>query len=92
MARLVSDNTSHGILCDVIVNKQHQGLGIGKQLVQKVLAYCQAIADKNDQFMLGLLPTANNIDFYLKCGFKHDLSQMEGCYLRLKNKNKYFKQ
>ena len=91
MGRLVGDGVLHGLICDVIVEPEEQHNGIGKAIVRRLVEKVQAFVDNHDQYLIELLPTAGNADFYVKCGFKHDESKMEGCYIWLKNQNKYGK-
>lgn len=88
MARVVGDFALHGLLCDVIVCPNFQRNGIGKAMVQWLMSKCQQFADKNGDFLLELLPTANNAQFYVRCGFKHKPKNMDGCYCGLKQKHK----
>lgn len=89
MARIVSDGVTHGLLMDVIVLPEYQKQGIGKAMVKHLMERCQQIANKHDEFMVELLPTCGNVDFYVKCGFKHLPDNMEGCYKWFKNQNIY---
>lgn len=90
IARLVGDGFSHGFLTDVIVHPDYQGKGVGKTMVKYLLTKLQNYVDKNcDEFMVELTPTKDNAEFYVKCGFKHNLEAMEGCYKWFKNQNIY---
>lgn len=92
MARIVGDGISHGLLTDVIVSPKWQHKGIGKAMVENLKSRLQEFINSNgDEFLLELLPTSNNVEFYTKCGFKHALENMEGCYKWFKNQNFYNK-
>lgn len=92
MARIVGDEYTHGLLCDVMVLPLYQGQGIGKAMVLQLLGRLQSYVNENcDEFLLELLPTKGNEEFYIKCGFKHKPENMEGCYLWLKNQKIYQK-
>ncbi len=89
MARVVGDFASHGLLCDVIVNPKYQKQGIGRQIINDISMQIQAFVNERDEFMLELLPTTGNIEFYKKCGFKYKPESMEGVYKWFKNQKIY---
>lgn len=89
MARVIGDGICHGVLQDVIVLPEYQKRGIGTAMINKINASLQSIADKNDEFLLELLPTPNNEAFYLKCGMKMKPEIMAGMYRWYKNQNIY---
>lgn len=89
MARVIGDSAIHGLLADVIVTPKYQKQGIGKAMVQHLMQKAQEFANKHDQFMIELLPTCGNVEFYKKCGFKHLPKEMEGCYKWFKNESIY---
>lgn len=63
-ARAVTDFVSIYYLCDVVVDKEHRGLGIGKALVETIV---------NDERLAGvsaLLKTKDAHGLYSKYGFK----------------------
>lgn len=92
MARIVGDGYTHGLLCDVMVLPLYQGQGIGKAMVLQLLGRLQSYVNENcDEFLLELLPTKGNEEFYIKCGFKYKPENMDGCYLWLKNQKIYQK-
>ena len=91
MARVTGDFATHGLLCDVIVTPSLQDRGIGKALVQHIMKMAQDFANKHDQFIIEVLPTAGKEMFYVKCGFKYAPEKMAGCYKWFKNENKYGK-
>lgn len=90
IARVVGDNFSHGLLCDVIVHPDYRKRGIGTAMIKELMAKIQEFTDDGkDEFMLELLPTKGNEDFYVKCGFKYAPENMSGAYKWFKNKNLY---
>ncbi len=93
MGRIVGDGIAHGLLTDVIVSPKWQHKGIGKAIVENLKNRLQDFVNSNgDEYLLELLPTANNVEFYTRCGFKHLPENMEGCYKWFKNQNIYNKE
>ncbi len=89
MARIISDRAMQGTLVNVAVLPKYQGQGVGRQMIKYLLAKLQEFVDKHDVFLLELLPTTENISFYVKCGFNYNPKVMSGCYLWLKSRKKY---
>lgn len=72
-ARVITDYATNYYLCDVIVDKEYRGKGIGKKLVETLT---------NDEDLIhvrGLLITKDAKKFYEKFGFynKEDVMQKE---------------
>jgi len=84
MARLVGDNSTHGLICNVVVLPEYQNRGIGKKLVEMIKEYVYDNLKENEQFLIELLPTSGKRDFYIKCGFKYKPQHMDGMYLWIK--------
>jgi len=65
-ARVITDYITTFYLCDVIIDKEHRGKGLGKQLVTHI--------SEIDPFnnLYGLLVTSNAHRFYEPLGFKRD--------------------
>ena len=89
MVRLVSDKSTHGMLTDVVVLPTHQGMGIGKTLINELSNRIQEFVNTKDQFLLELVPSKGNEGFYKKCGFEVDSSALLGAYKLFKNQNIY---
>jgi len=80
MGRLVGDYAIKGLLCDIIVKKEYQQKGIGKMIVNEIQRKTKEII-KDNLFMIEVLPTTNNRDFYIKLGFKYKPENMDGVYM-----------
>lgn len=65
-ARVITDYTTTFYLCDVIIDKEYRGKGLGKRLVAHITG--------NDAFinLYGLLVTSNAHRFYEPLEFKRD--------------------
>lgn len=83
-ARLVGDNSTHGLLCDVVVLPDYQRKGIGKMLTSSIKEKVYNNLEENEQFLIELLPAAGKRDFYIACGFKYKPENMDGMYLWVK--------
>lgn len=70
-ARIITDYSTTYYICDVIVDEQYRGMGIGKAMLD-------AIHDNKEVSSLrGILLTRDAHDFYRKYGFQED----ENCYM-----------
>lgn len=63
MARLVGDNATHGLLCDVVVMSEYQKCGIGKGLVTGIVKQVYEMLEENEQFIIELLPATRSEGF-----------------------------
>jgi len=66
-ARCLTDFVFNGQINNVVVDKEYKGMGIGKQLVEKILS-----SSKKVTYILR--PDPDNIDFYKKLGFEDSKS------------------
>ena len=85
MARLVGDFSTHGLLVDVMVLKEHRHLGVGRTLISMIINNIKASLDDGEEFLVELLPASGKREFYQKCGFKYKPEDMDGMYLWIKN-------
>lgn len=73
MIRVISDQIMAAMIMDVVVKSDYRGRGIGKKLVE----LCLQKLPHGDWFAN---TSANNFDFYKKCGFEvKDLSHNGAC-------------
>lgn len=70
-ARVITDYSTVYYICDVIVNEEYRGKGIGKELINAV------VTDNRLKDMKAMLLTADAHTFYEKFGFK----KVEGRYM-----------
>lgn len=84
IGRIVGDNHYKGMLTDIMIRPSHRGLGIGKLIVTTLIETVKKKLEEGEIFMLEASPTANNRDFYLKCGLKYKPEIQDGVYLWIK--------
>lgn len=84
LARIVGDSSTHGLLCDVVVLPEYQGKGIGKRILNNLILEVKNNLNKDEEFLIELLPANGKRDFYIKCGFKYKPENMDGMYLWIK--------
>lgn len=81
VGRIVGDGVLKGVLTDVMVRKDYQGLGIGKLVVTTLIKNLEDSVIDGYCFQLEATPTNSNRDFYVKCGMKYKPSNQDGTYL-----------
>lgn len=70
-ARVITDFATTYYICDVIVDENYRGIGVGKALIKMITT------DKRLQDMLGMLLTQDAHGLYQQFGFK----QVDGTYM-----------
>ena len=81
IGRIVGDNVLKGMLTDIMVDPDYQGLGIGKLIVTSLIDKLESMVGVGESFQLEASPTANNREFYIKCGLKYKPENQDGVYL-----------
>lgn len=81
VGRIVGDNALKGMLTDIMVLKEYQGKGIGKIIVTSLIKELNNLVKEGESFQLEASPTANNREFYIKCGLKYKPENQDGVYL-----------
>lgn len=66
MGRVISDGYSDAYIQDVVVLKKYRGLGIGRGLIDKLVAYCK----RRKLPWIGLVAEPGTYPFYRGIGFK----------------------
>ncbi len=69
MARVVGDGGYVYFICDVIVRPEYQSQGLGRKIIENVLAWLESIVDKDEVIMVNLMSAMNKEAFYEKLGF-----------------------
>ncbi|OXM16223.1 GNAT family N-acetyltransferase [Paenibacillus herberti] len=80
MGRIVGDGAMYFYIQDVAVLPEHQGEGIGKMIVEQLLAYIKKCKYKNGIAFVGLFASHGNDKFYESYGFKDHSPEMTGMF------------
>ena len=78
MARTLFDFGYTAYIGDVIVRPEYHGLGIGKEMVTKLMNQVLDTAEKGDKIMFMLGSAKGKEDFYRKLGFDERPSDIYG--------------
>jgi ribosomal protein S18 acetylase RimI-like enzyme len=68
MARIIGDGAMFYFIQDVAVNPSHQGKGVGRLMMDHVMAYLKNHAPR--QAFIGLFATEGHVEFYRHYGFE----------------------
>ena len=69
MARVVGDGGYVYFVCDVIVRPDHQSKGLGRRIIEQVLAWLEDQVSEGETIMVNLMSAMNKEPFYEKLGF-----------------------
>ena len=81
VGRIVGDKVLKGMLTDIMVIKKCQNKGVGKLIVTSLISELEKQIKEGESFQLEASPTANNRNFYIKCGLKYKPENQDGVYL-----------
>lgn len=81
VGRIVGDKALKGMLTDIMVIKEYQNKGVGKLMVTSLIRKLEKQIKEGELFQLEASPTANNREFYIKCGMKYKPENQDGVYL-----------
>ena len=81
VGRIVGDGALKGMLTDIMVLKEYQNKGVGKLIVTSLIKELNNMVHDGCCFQLEASPTANNREFYIKCGLKYKPENQDGVYL-----------
>lgn len=68
-ARLVGDGGYVAYICDVIVQPDYQGQGIGKSMINRLLEFIRSNLEPGDRVMVLLMAAKGRETFYRQFGF-----------------------
>ena len=69
MARVVGDGGYVYFICDVIVRPEYQSRGIGRKIIETVLAWLENQVEEGETIMVNLMSAMDKETFYEKLGF-----------------------
>lgn len=69
MARVVGDGGYVFFICDVIVHPSYQSQGVGRTIIERILAWLESQVEENETIMVNLMSAMNKEPFYEKLGF-----------------------
>lgn len=69
MARVVGDGGYVYFICDVIVRPSYQSRGLGRRIIETVLAWLEGQVEEKETIMVNLMSAMNKEPFYEKLGF-----------------------
>lgn len=69
MARVIGDGGYAFFICDVIVRPEYQSQGLGRKLIENVLAWLKSIVMPGETIMVNLMSAMGKEKFYEKLGF-----------------------
>ena len=82
MGRVVGDGI-YNIICDVIVNPDYQGKGIGTAIMIRLLDYLKEKTPENGRTSIQLIAERGKEPFYEKFGFKSVPNETSGSGMRM---------
>ncbi len=72
--RIICDGIVHALILDVIIHPDHQGKGIGKKIMDRLVTKCKEHKVRDIQ----LFSAKNKAGFYEKLGFKNRVEHSPG--------------
>ena len=81
VGRIVGDNVLKGMLTDIMVDPSYQHQGVGKLIVTTLIEKLESSVKEGESFQLEASPTAENREFYIKCGLKYKPENQDGVYM-----------
>lgn len=80
MGRIVGDGAMYFYIQDVAVRPEYQSNGLGKLIVERLLAYINRRKHKNGIAFIGLFAASGKEKFYEQFGFKDHSPGMTGMF------------
>lgn len=79
MARVITDYGYNVIISDVIVLPEHQGCGIGREILKRIMQYINDNIAVGQTKLVYLMAAKGKEDFYKKFGFEQRPNDNLGC-------------
>ncbi|MBK8969417.1 MAG: GNAT family N-acetyltransferase [Lewinellaceae bacterium] len=80
MGRIVGDGGCFCQIVDICVHPEHQGMGIGKMIMENLVRFIRRALPES--CFISLIADGNAAFLYEKFGFKDTLPESKGMYLR----------
>ena len=78
MGRIIGDGARMFYIQDVIIHPDYQGMGIGTQIMEKLIAYIEKLPFSECNIMVGLMSAKGKECFYEKFGFRKRPNDFQG--------------
>lgn len=82
-ARVVGDGGYQFFISDVIVRPEYQGMGIGREMLNRLMDCALSVADDGETIMVNLMSAKDKEGFYEKLGFMRRPNDERGCGMTL---------
>ena len=69
LGRVIWDHGYSVLIADVIVSPEYQGQGLGRRLMEEIMAYIRSLLKPGYRIMISLMAAENKQGFYKKFGF-----------------------
>ena len=77
-ARVIGDGGYMTLICDVMVHPEYQGQGIGRGMLERIMAYLESTIEDGEILMTNLMATKGKEGFYKKFGMRVRPNEQEG--------------
>lgn len=78
-ARVVGDGGYQFFISDVIVRPEYQKMGIGREMLNRLMDCALSVADEDETIMINLMSAKEKEPFYEKLGFMRRPNDERGC-------------
>ena len=78
LGRVIWDHGYSILISDVIVAPEYQGKGLGRKLMEEIMAYIRSLLKPGYRIMISLMAAENKQGFYKKFGFIERPSDLFG--------------
>ena len=78
LGRVIWDHGYSVLISDVIVAPEYQGQGLGRKLMEAIMAYLRSLLKPGYRIMISLMAAENKQGFYKKFGFIERPSELFG--------------
>lgn len=78
LGRVIWDHGYSVLISDVIVAPEYQGQGLGRKLMETIMAYLRSLLKPGYRIMISLMAAENKQGFYKKFGFIERPSELFG--------------